>query len=249
VVGINTFIVTGSGGSEGLGFAIPARVVRFVYESLRKFGHVHRSEVEAGAQTITPSLATGLGLKRTWGVLISDVTPGGPAEAAGLKVGDIVTAADDRPINTLPAFMGALYLHPVDQVLKLDVLHGSEKRTLFIPVLQEKHQMDQLLDLADSQTNLVPQLAILAVSLDDQVRPMIPDLRIPSGVVVLGRAADLFGPSIGLTTGDVIHTINNRPVDTVDNLRSALSQLKSGDAVALQVERQGKLQFLAFEID
>ncbi len=184
-----------------------------------------------------------------WGVLISDVTPGGPAEAAGLKVGDIVTAADDRPINTLPAFMGALYLHPVDQVLKLDVLHGSEKRTLFIPVLQEKHQMDQLLDLADSQTNLVPQLAILAVSLDDQVRPMIPDLRIPSGVVVLGRAADLFGPSIGLTTGDVIHTINNRPVDTVDNLRSALSQLKSGDAVALQVERQGKLQFLAFEID
>jgi len=249
VVGINTFIVTGSGGSEGLGFAIPARVVRFVYESLRKYGHVHRSEVEAGAQTITPSLATGLGLKRTWGVLISDVTPGGPAEAAGLKVGDIVTAADDRPINTLPAFMGALYLHPVDQVLKLDVLHGSEKRTLFIPVLQEKHQMDQLLDLADSQTNLVPQLAILAVSLDDQVRPMIPDLRIPSGVVVLGRAADLFGPSIGLTTGDVIHTINNRPVDTVDNLRSALSQLKSGDAVALQVERQGKLQFLAFEID
>jgi len=249
VVGINTFIVTGSGGSAGLGFAIPARVVRFVYESLRKYGHVHRSEVEAGAQTITPSLATGLGLKRTWGVLISDVTPGGPAEAAGLKVGDIVTAADDRPINTLPAFMGALYLHPVDQVLKLDVLHGSEKRTLFIPVLQEKHQMDQLLDLADSQTNLVPQLAILAVSLDDQVRPMIPDLRIPSGVVVLGRAADLFGPSIGLTTGDVIHTINNRPVDTVDNLRSALSQLKSGDAVALQVERQGKLQFLAFEID
>lgn len=249
VVGINTFIVTGSGGSEGLGFAIPARVVRFVYENLRKYGHVHRSEVEAGAQTITPSLATGLGLKRTWGVLISDVTPGGPAEAAGLKVGDIVTAADDRPINTLPGFTGALYLHPVDQVLKLDVLRGSDKRTLFIPVLQEKHQMDQLLDLADSETNLVPQLAILAVSLDDQVRPMIPDLRIPSGVVVLGRAADLFGPSIGLTTGDVIHTINNCPVDTVDHLRSVLSQLKSGDAVALQVERQGKLQFIAFEID
>jgi serine protease Do len=81
------------------------------------------------------------------------------------------------------------------------------------------------------------------------VRPMIPDLRIPSGVVVLGRAADLFGPSIGLTTGDVIHAINNRPVDTVDNLRSALSQLKSGDSVALQVERQGKLQFVAFEMD
>jgi serine protease Do len=249
VIGINTFIVTGSGGSEGLGFAIPARVVHFVYQSLRKYGHVHRSEVEAGAQTITPSLAAGLNLKRTWGVLISDVTPGGPAEAAGLKVADVVLAADDRPIDTLPGFTAAMYLHPVDQVLKLEVLRGSEKKTLFIPVLQEKHQVDQLLDLADSQNNLVPQLAILAVSLDDTVRPMIPDLRIPSGVVVLGRAADLFGPSIGLTTGDVIHAINNRPVDTVDNLRSALSQLKSGDSVALQVERQGKLQFVAFEMD
>jgi serine protease Do len=249
VVGINTFIVTGSGGSEGLGFAIPARVVRFVYESLRKYGHVHRSEVEAGAQTITPSLAAGLGLKRTWGVLISDVTPGGPAEAAGLKVGDIALAADDRPIDTLPGFMGALYLHPVDQVLKLDLLREGEKKTLFIPVLQEKHQMDQLLDLADSQNSLVPQLAILAVTIDDKVRPMIADLRIPSGVVVLGKAADLFGPNIGLAAGDVIHAINNRPVDSVDNLRSALTQLKSGDSVALQVERQGKLQFVAFELD
>jgi serine protease Do len=249
VVGVNTFIVTGSGGSEGLGFAIPARVVNFVYQSLRKYGHVHRSEVEAGAQTITPSLAAGLGLKRTWGVVISDVIPGGPAEAAGLKVGDIVLAADDRPIDTLPGFTGALYLHPVDQVLKLEVLRDSGKKTLFIPVLQEKHEMDQLLDLANAQNNLVPQLAILAASLDDKVRAMIPGLRIFSGVVVLGKAADLLGPSIGLTTGDVIHAINNRPVDTVDNLRSALSQMKSGDSVALQLERQGKLQFISFELD
>jgi S1-C subfamily serine protease len=134
-------------------------------------------------------------------------------------------------------------------VLKLEILRDSGKKTLFIPVLQEKHQMDQLLDLADNQNNLVQQLAVLAVSLDEKVRAMIPDLRISTGVVVLGKAADLLGPNIGLTTGDVIHAINNRPVDTVDNLRSALSQMKSGDSVALQVERQGKLQFVSFELD
>lgn len=249
VVGINTFILSGSGGSEGLGFAIPARIVRFVYDSLRKYGHVHRSEIEAGAQTITPSLAAGLALKRSWGVLISDVKPGGPAEAAGLKIGDIVLAADGRAVDTLPAFTGAMYLHPADQVLKLEVLRDSQKQTLQIPVLQEKHPMDQLLDLANPQTNLVPQLAILAIGIDDRIRSMVSDLRITSGVIVLGRAADLFGPDIGLTTGDVIHAINNRPVDTVDNLRSTLSQLKSGNSVALQVERQGKLQFIAFELD
>jgi serine protease Do len=249
VVGINTFILSGSGGSEGIGFAIPARVVRFVYEMLRKYGHVHRSEIEAGAQTITPSLASALALKRSWGVLIADVKPGGPAEAAGLKIGDIVLTVDDRPIDTLPAFTGALYLHPVDRVLKLDVLRDSGKKTLAIPVLQERHPMDQLLDLADPQNNLVPQLAVLAIGIDDRVRSMLGDLRVSTGVIVLGRAADLLGPDIGLMTGDVIHAINNRPVDTVDNLRSALSQLKAGDSVALQIERQGKLQFVAFELD
>jgi serine protease Do len=73
VVGINTFILSATGGSEGLGFAIPARIVRFVYESLRKYGHVHRIEVKAGAQTITDSLAKGLGLAKNWGVVIDDV--------------------------------------------------------------------------------------------------------------------------------------------------------------------------------
>ncbi len=102
VVGINTFILSEAGGSEGLGFAIPARIVSFVYESLRKYGHVHRIEIKAGAQTITTNLAKGLGLAQDWGVVIDDVTPGGPAEAAGLKIGDIVIRADDRPSARCP---------------------------------------------------------------------------------------------------------------------------------------------------
>jgi serine protease Do len=249
VVGINTAILSGSGGNEGIGFAVPARVVHFVYQSLRKYGHVHRSEIEVGAQNVTPSLAAGLGLKQSWGVVIADVKPDGPAEAAGLQIGDIVVSADDRPIDTLPAFTAALYLHPLDQVLRLVVLRDSQHKTLNVPVLQEKNPMDQLLDLANPETNLVAPLAILAVTIDDRIRSAASSLRKSTGVIVLGRAADLLGPDIGLTTGDVIHAINNRPVDTVENLRSALSQLKSGDSVALQVERQGKLLFVAFDID
>ena len=85
VVGLNTFILSESGGSEGLGFAIPAAAVKFVYEELRKYGYVHRTEIGVGVQEITPTLSGGLALAQNWGVVISDVEPGGPADAAGLR--------------------------------------------------------------------------------------------------------------------------------------------------------------------
>src|ERR1700685_2502076 len=121
VVGLNTLILSQGGGSEGLGFAIPARVVQFVYQSLRKYGHVHRVEIGAIAQNITPSLAEGLGLQRSWGVIVADVNSGGNAEAAGLQIGDIIVSADDRPIDTLPALTAALYLHPLGEGMELGV--------------------------------------------------------------------------------------------------------------------------------
>ena len=133
VVGLNTFILSQGGGSEGLGFAIPARVVTFVYGNLRKYGHVHRTEIQAGAQTITPTLAAGLGLTQNWGVVISDVTPRGPADTAGLKLRDIVVAVDGRPILGLPGLTAALYLHAPDEAVRMEILRGNEKILLEVP--------------------------------------------------------------------------------------------------------------------
>ena len=249
VVGLNAFILSAAGGSEGLGFAIPARIVQFVYESLRKYGHVHRVEIKAGAQTITESLAKGLGLAQNWGVVIDDVTPGGPAEAAGLKIGDIVVKADGRSIGTLPAFTAALYLHPLDEVLKLEVLRGTEQKTLFIPVLEMKDPMDALPDLANPRDNLVSRLGILALNLDDELRSMLGMLRNPSGVVVVARVADFMSSATGLETGDVIHSVNQIPIDSLSSLRAALRQVKPHDPVVLQVERGGEFQWLAFEME
>jgi serine protease Do len=78
IVGINTFILTQSGGSEGFGFAIPSNIVKTVFAQLRDKGHVHRSEIGAYAQSITPGLAKALHLPQDWGVLVADVAPDGP---------------------------------------------------------------------------------------------------------------------------------------------------------------------------
>lgn len=249
LIGINTFILSSGGGSEGLGFAIPARIVSFVYESLRKYGHVHRIEVKAGAQTITETLARGLGLAQNWGVVIDDITPGGPAEAGGLKIGDIVISADGRLIATLPAFTSALYLHPLDQALRLEVLRGKERKTLYIAAMEMKDSMDALSELASSRDNLVPRLGILALNLNDDLRAMLGTLRNPAGVVVVARVADFLSSSTGLETGDVIHSVNQTPIDSLNSLRAALRQIKSHDPVVLQVERGGGFQWLAFEME
>lgn len=249
VIGVNTFILSQGGGSEGLGFAIPADIVGFVYKSLRKIGHVHRAEIKAGAQTITPSLAKGLGLAQSWGVVIDDVTPDGPAEAAGLHIGDIVVSADGRPIGTLPAFTTALYFHPLDEVLKLMVLRGSESKTLFIPVFEMKDSIDNLAELVTSPDSLVNRLGVLAADLNDQVRSLLGNLRNPSGVVVVARVADFVRLDTGLEAGDVIHTVNQTPIDSLTSLRAAIRQIKPRDPVVLQVERGGGFQWLAFDME
>jgi serine protease Do len=249
VIGINTFILSSGGGSEGLGFAIPSQIVRFVYASLRKYGHVHRVSVKAGAQTITPTLARGLGLARSWGVVIDDVTPGGPAESAGLKIGDIILSADGRAITTLPAFTTVLYFHSLDEVLKLEVLRGNERKTLFIPVFEQKDSMDTLADLVSSPDSLVSRLGILAIDLTEQLRGTLGPLRNPTGVVVVARVADFARVDTSLQTGDVIHAVNQTPIDSLATLREALRQIKARDAVVLQVERSGGFQWLAFDME
>jgi serine protease Do len=249
VLGINTFILSSGGGSEGLGFAIPARIVDLVYHSLRKYGHVHRVEIGATAQEITPALADGLKLARHWGVIIADVKPDGPAAAAGLQVQDIVLSADDRSIETLPQLSSSLYLHAIDKVLKLDILRGDQKKTLYIPAIEHRDQMDQLFDAANAEKDIVPRLGILAIDLTPDLRSRIGTLRIYSGVIVLGRAADLIMPDTGLQTGDVIHALNTTAIPDMATLRTAVMALKPGDPVVIQVERSDGLTYLSFEME
>ena len=249
VVGINSYILTEGGGNEGLGFAIPSGVVRRIYQQLRKQGHVHREEIGASVQTITPTLAAGLGLPQDYGVIVSDVAPGGPADKAGLKVQDVVLTLDKRPVINVPQFAAAFQWREDPAPLQLEVVRALEKISLEIPVVEVQGDMDRLADSLDPVKDLVPQLGIIGMQIDRRVSAMVPDLRMASGVIVAARTA--FGASVdsGLETGDVIHELNGVTIISLETLSSGIKQLKPGDPVVLQIERDGHLQYLAFEME
>ncbi len=249
LIGINTFIVSQSGGSQGLGFAIPVPMVRYAYENLRKYGYVRRIEAGVSAQGITPALATGLGLPRDWGVVVADVVPGSAAAAAGVQPGDVIDSFDGHPVDSLPALTSALFLHQVGDPVALGILRGTGTLTLTVNAPEAKQPTDLLADLAAGDKGLVPRLGILGVEVSERLRGILPPLRIGYGVVVAARTVDGVATAVGLQPGDVIHGLNRAPVETVDGLRQAIQALRSGDPVVLQVERQGRLTYLAFEME
>jgi serine protease Do len=246
VVGLNTMIMSESGGSEGLGFAIPARTVQFVYQNLRKYGHVQRTEIEATAQEITPYLAGGLGLSQDFGVILADITPKGPADTAGLKIGDVIYSVDGQRIAGLPDFATALYLHAADQPLRIDVLRGSQKVSLVVPAKQHQPESGDLADFIDPQ-NLSGHLGVFVHDFDDKIRGALPDARIASGVVVVAQSPALNSYTSSLRAGDILHSVNQTPIESVHQLRSTLHTMKTGQPVVLQIERAGKLQYVAFD--
>lgn len=249
LVGINTFIITQSGGSEGLGFAVPAPMARFIYGQLRQYGRVHRSIVGAVAQPITPLLAKALGLPQDWGIIISDVLPGGPAAASGLKIGDIVQTLDGRPIDILPRFQAGLFLHRTDQKLQLEVLRNGQNVKLSIPVVEERTEIDPLSALVDPEKNRIPHLGLLGLDINEQTAGLLPRLRMNSGVAIVARTAGYRADDTGLLPGDVIHYLNKAPITSLEVLSQRLRTLKTGDPVVLQIERDGELSFLTFEME
>jgi len=249
LIGINTFMLSESGGNEGLGFAIPAVIVNFDYQNLRKFGHVHRVAIGATTQNITPTLAAGLGLARSWGAIISDLADGGAAEAAGLHIDDIVLSMDGRRILGLPDFMAALYLHPADQVLKIDVLRGESRMSFCVPVTEYHDKIEEFADIPDLKKAMIRKLNIFVADLDEKVKPLVNSARGDAGVVVVAQGGGSNAVDTGLQTGDIIRSIDRTPLQSIAQFRVIDRILKSGDPVVLQVERNGKLQYLAFEIE
>lgn len=250
IVGMNTFILTDSGGSEGLGFAIPSNIITSIYTQLRKEGHVHRGRIGIAVQTITPALSEGLDLPQDWGALVGDVTPDGPADRSGVKVGDVVLTVNGRTMRNARQLEAYIYRSQMKQTIALQVLRGKDQLSIDVPVMDSVDDPTRFADMVNPEDNLIPKLGILAIGIDKNLAAMLPGLRNSYGVVVAAGStpADLTSGT-GLQPGDVIYSVNQEPVATVEALRKKVDEFKRGDEVAMQIERSGHLMFVAVELE
>ena len=248
VVGVNTFIVSQSGGNEGLGFAIPSATARTVFRQLKQFGVLRRQEVGMSLQTITRSMAAALQLVTDYGVIVSDVWPGGPAEAAGLKIGDILVSVDGQPADNLPTVSYNFRLRDSTDKVQLVVARGAQKLTLAITPVEDRNDLDAVSAMADPEKSLVPELGMLGVEIDKRISAAATGLRDPYGVIVVARAAGATS-EVPLQPRDIIRSLNNKQIATLQGLKDTMRAMKPGTAVTLQVQREGRLMYVSFTLE
>ena len=248
VVGINTFIVSQSGGNDGLGFAIPSATARTAVRQLRQYGHLRRQEIGMSLQTITPEMASSLVLPRDYGVIVSDVWPGGPAEAAGLKVGDVLMSVDGESADNLPTVVYNFRLRDSTDPVRLEVMSGGKQQTLNVTPVEVRSDFDSVSAMADPEKNTVPELGIIGVEIDQRIAATSTGLRAPNGIIVVARTAG--GASeVPLQPKDVIRRVNNLQISTLQQLRDATRQLTPGAPVTLQIQRESRLMYVSFTFE
>jgi len=246
VIGMNTMIVSQSGGSEGVSFSIPSNTVRMVYEQLRKNGHVRRGTIGILARDINPTLATGLGLRQHSGVILEDVLPGSSADRSGLRPGDVVLAVDGKSFTDPRALSAVLLQKKIGETAAFKVQRGTEVVPVRVPIAERERDPESILDPTQSASNIIPKLGIVAVQITDTVAPLIPPTRIPGGILVTALTAGGNASLFGLQPGDVLHSLNRTPLDSLEALRKLLAAQKPGDPMVFSMERGGQLNYLAF---
>jgi serine protease Do len=248
VVGVNTFILSQSGGNEGLGFAIPSATVRTAFHQLKEYGQLRRQEVGMSLQTITPAMAAGLGLSRNYGVIVSDVWPGGPAETAGMKAGDILIDVDGQLADNLPTVNYNFRLRDSPDKVKITVMRGTAQLQMSVAAIEDRNELDTVSSMINAEKNIVRELGILGVEITPDIAKAAKGLRGPNGVIVVARVAGA-NTEVPLLPRDVIRSVNNQPVTTVQGLRDMIRTLPPGSAVVLQVQREARLLYVTFTRD
>lgn len=240
VIGINTAIFSRSGGNIGIGFAIPINLVKELLPQLRGKGKVTRGYLGVLIQKVTPEIAESLGMDKGHGALVANVSKDGPAEKAGVKVGDVIIEFDGKEIRDSGDLPIIVARTPVDRRVRMKVLRDKKELQLTVSVGELKDEevvasAPEKGELGMTVQKLTPQIAE-SLGLDKA-----------DGVVVSavdpGSAAD----EAGIRRGDVILEVDRKPIRSIDEYKKSLAGIRKGKGVLLLVRRGESTLFLALK--
>jgi len=216
LIGINTAILSRSGGSQGVGFAIPSDTARSVMESLVKTGHVTRGYLGVMIQNVTPDLAQEFKLKDNQGALVGDVVPNGPADKAGLKNGDVVTEFNGRPVTDSRRLQLQVVATSPGSTVPVQILRDGDKKTLNVTV-KELPGTDKLANADSSNSTDTGTLnGVEVADLDQQAHDQFNVPKEVKGAIVTQVEPGSAAAEAGLKPGVVIQEINHHPVKSAD---------------------------------
>jgi serine protease Do len=244
LVGINTAIISRTGGYQGIGFAIPSNMASQIAQSLVQYGRVVRGWLGIGIQDVNPDLAGAMGLPTADGVLVSDVEPGSPADKGGIQRGDVILTVDGKKTNSSTQLRNLIAEAGANKKVELAILRGGKPQTLAVMLGELKSDKREASKGSDSagQPEALQGL---------QLEPITPQLRarleLPStlkaGIVVTGVAPGSAAQRAGIAPGDVIVELNKQPIGSVQDFRDAYKK-QGGKNVLLLVYREGRTRYV-----
>jgi serine protease Do len=243
LIGINTAIISGGGGNQGIGFAIPINMARNVMEQIVDHGRVIRGHLGIAIQTVSPDLAKAFGLSQGGGALVANVTPGSPAAKAGIERGDIILALNGQPVN-----------EPDD--LSVRIAETAPGTTVHLKISRNGQMRDVAVELgqASEKTEVAatgePGGSVMrGVQVQNLTPAIADDLGISRGVrgVVITSVDDSSAAAAaGLQGGDIIEEVNRKPVSNVEEFHRVLAGAH-GPSVLLLVSRGGSTHYIVVE--
>jgi serine protease Do len=254
LIGINTAIFSRTGGSEGVGFAIPSSIALDIVDSLQRTGKVVRGWMGVAIQEITPALAKSFKLpEQRKGELISDVNENGPSYAAGVKRGDVVVAFNGKEIQSVSQLRNLVARTIVGKDAQVKVLRDGKEQMLSVKVAERPS--DELLAKKEpappkeqGETVKPPDNVLASLRVQALDSALMGQLNIPAkttGVVITSVEPGGLAEGAGLQRGDVIQEVNRETVKTLDDYQKIVSKIKKDDLAVLLVNRQGNSLFVA----
>tara|TARA_R110000868_G_scaffold189695_1_gene432873 strand:+ start:58164 stop:59615 length:1452 start_codon:yes stop_codon:yes gene_type:complete len=244
VIGINTAILSRTGGSQGIGFAVPSNTVKLIVEQIKEHGRPVRGWLGVRIQTVTESLADALGLDSEKGALVAAVIEKSPAEKAGIKEADLILSFDGKDIKEMSDLPKLVAETPVDKTVKLKLMRNNSYKTIEVTIAElEEDEAEVLLSKSDDESDNVIEGMTLSDLGDDEREALGVDDTV-KGVVVTSIEFDGRAANSGIKSGDIILEISKEKVASVADVEAMLK--KQGDkSMLILIQRDGEKHFLA----